>query len=115
MDLIVFQRETPSNRSFEDFLDSLRSRNLTYLASSMLEEGLEPADIVEAVKRATTVCHSAGMPVEDHFKPVYSSFRGTLVRDCKLSKFGYLLTLINARPDRQVTAQWQTKLLEDLL
>jgi hypothetical protein len=115
MDLIVFQREAPANRSFEEFLDSLRSRNLTFLASSMLEEGLGPADIVEAVKRATTVCHSAGVPVEEHFKPVYTSYRNSLIRDCKLSKFGYLLTLINARPDRRITAHWQTKLLEDFL
>lgn len=116
MDLVLYQSDYfKRNPGIEDFLDGLRSRRLTYLASSFLEKGLEPGDIVEAVKRAITVCQTAEIPVEEHFKPVYSSYRGSLVRDCKLSRFGFLLTAINARPDCELTATWQSRLLDQLI
>lgn len=115
MDLVVYHDGLfEESESFSDFLDSLRARSMNYLASSLLEEGLSPRDIVEAVRRATTVCRTGGLPVEEHFKPVYSSYRGSLVRDCKLSRIGFLLTAINARPDHDLTARWQIRLLEKL-
>ncbi len=115
MELIIYSPREEESSTFSDFLDGLRSRQLTYLASGLIEEGLGPRDIVEAVRRATTACRTAGLEVNEHFKPVYSSYRGSLVRDCKLSRFGYYLTIINARPDSEMTAHWQYKLLEDLL
>ena len=99
----------------EDLIESVHHRQLTMLASTLLAEGLGPGDIVEAVRRATAVCQAAGIPVREHFKPVYSSYRGSLVRDCKLSRFGYALVLINARPDNEATAGMQVKLLRRFL
>lgn len=115
MELIIYQERQEGDTAFTQFLDNLRSRQLNYLASDLIQEGLGPRDIVEAIRRATASCRTAGLEVDEHFKPLYSSYRGSLVRDCKLSRFGYYLTVINARPDSEITARWQQKLLEDLL
>ncbi len=116
MDLILFGStlDAPAE-SLEDFLDALRSRRMKYLASALLEQGFEPKDIVEALRRAMAACRAAGYEVGEHFKPVYSSYRGSLVRDCKLTRMGYMLTVINGRPDLELTAKWQSRLLMELL
>ncbi len=115
MELILYHESETLEPVIEDFIDSVHNRQLTLLASNLLEEGLSPRDILEAVRRATTACQAAGIPVREHFKPVYSSYRGSLVKDCKLSRLGYGLVLINARPDNEATADMQVKLLRRFL
>ncbi len=114
MQLIIYGNDAAPAESLEAYLDALRSSQMTYLASSLLEEGLSPSDIIEAMRRATTACRTAGLQVEEHFKPVYSSYRGSLVRDCKLSRVGYLFMVINAPANSPCAADWQYRLIRNL-
>ena len=114
MQLIIYGRNDEPYESLEAYLDALRSSKMTFLASSLLEEGLSPSDIMEALRRATTACRTAGLQVEDHFKPVYSSYRGSLVRDCKLTRTGYLFMVINAPADSPCAANWQYRLIQKM-
>jgi len=47
--------------------------------------------------------------------PVYSELNKTIVKDCKLSKLGYAMVLLNADPEYAVVGQWQLKVLKEFL
>jgi len=111
MPVILYQNSEETN-AFQHFLDTLRSSQLLYLASDLLDNGLSPKDLTEAIQRAMTVCKTGGKNIKDHFLPIYSSYRGKLVNDCKLSSLGYALVLLNARGDNRSVAEWQLELLE---
>lgn len=97
--------------SLEQFVDHVQVLGLKHLASDLLEKGFSPTEIVESVRRAIRVCEAAGISPREHFRPVYSSYRGALIRDCKLSAFGLALCLANGSPDNAAVASWQVELL----
>lgn len=112
MSIILYQQAPKKENGFQVFLDTLRNSQLIYLASDILEKGLSPKDLTDAMKRAMIVCKAGGKRVEDHFLPIYSYYRGQMVNDCKLSNLGYALILMNARADNETVAEWQLEVLE---
>ena len=91
------------------------SLNMKYLASDLLKEGLAPLAIEKAFTRALKIARSSGLEVEKHFLPVYSQLNDTIIKDCKLSKLGYAMVLLNADPEYIVIGKWQLKVLNEYL
>ena len=114
MNLVLYQQSQQNHESFDQFLDVLYSSQMNFLASDLLEEGLNASDIRDAIKRAITVARTAQLNIRQHFAPVYTQIGGELVHDCKLSRLGYSLLLINARPDSPLVSHWQLKLIRQL-
>jgi len=113
--VIIFKEEYDSIRTIDDFMDFYYSLNMKYLASDLLKEGLTPLAIERAFIRATKIARSSGLEVEKHFLPVYSQLYKTIIKDCKLSKLGYALVLLNADPDSPVVGKWQLEVLNTFL
>ncbi len=109
--LIQYHPHYERPATLEDFLDALYSREMQYLASDLLNDGLTPGQIAHAVQRAMLAVRSAGLEVRQHFLPVYTPRDGGLMRDCKLSRFGYALVLLNAEPGCRAVARWQVRLV----
>lgn len=95
--------------------DLVYGAQMPYLASDLLDRGLAPGEVVEAVRRAMMACERGGLPVRRHFQMVYTSRGGSLMRDCKLSGLGYALTLLNASPRHPRVAEWQLRVLRHYL
>lgn len=111
MNVVLYNKNYELNESLENFLDTYFGRQMNYLASDLLDEGLSPIEIAEAVRRAMTIGKVAEIAIRRHFIPVYTFYEGTLVRDCKLSNLGYAMVLLNAAPTTPAVAAWQMKVL----
>lgn len=113
--VIIYHDEPDSFESLEDFLDMYFHSQMKYFASDLLKEGFSTTDIRDAVSRAMTAGKTTGLNLRSHFALVYTDVDGTLVKDCKLSRLGYALLLLNAKPEIPMVGRWQMKILEQFL
>ena len=108
---------THINRPIEGFLDSLTDCKLTCYASELLElhgcNNLQ--ELSEAVRKATEVCNSMHLPLQENFKVVYRSRNGEVVQDWRLSPMAFLLTAINSDARNSYIAQLQVELVTRML
>lgn len=111
IDMILFQTEYERTGALEDFLDGYYSAHMLYLASDLLQQGLTPREVVQSIRKAITVCKNGGEDPRRHFYPIYTQYQGSIVKDCKLSKFAYQLVLLNAPEHLPAVAQFQIELL----
>jgi hypothetical protein len=96
MAITLFAKEPLSSSTIDDFMECFYSLRLRYLASDLLYVGLSPQQIAEAVSKAINIGKSSGIDVRQHFRPVFSSLKNEIIKDCKLSHLAYSLVLINA-------------------
>lgn len=115
MEITIFDKGLHSADSIDHFADFYYFLQLKYLASDLLEYGLSPHQISEAVIRAINVGERSGLNLHQHFKPVFSSIDKEIIRDCKLSHFAYGLVLMNADVGLQVVGDFQVSLLQQYL
>ena len=111
MELLIYQNKYSQADAIENFLDFYYNLQLAYLASDLLEEGLSPKQISDAVLKAIKAGKSAGLEIEQHFRPVFTDLKREIINDCKLSKLAYGLVWLNAEADSSTVAQWQIKIL----
>ncbi|MDH3652247.1 MAG: hypothetical protein OEQ53_21340 [Saprospiraceae bacterium] len=115
MKMILYQDRYDLDQSIQDFLDVYFRQRMEYFASDLFEVGLSPAEISTALQQALLAAKSAGLNVRQHFHKQYSDYRGALVSDCRLSRLGYGLLLLNANVSKRAVAKWQVKVLEHFL
>jgi hypothetical protein len=84
-------------------------------ASDLLEKGLSPKQINDAVITAIKIANSSGLETRKHFKPMFSGTKQEIIQDCKLSQLGYGLVLLNADSNLSVVGTFQVGLLEEFL
>lgn len=102
----------------DDFEEAIHNRQLHFLASTLEHVGFQlPGQISQAVGRAIQICNNCGLPVREHFKVIYISDNGahTVRIDWRLSKFGYMLVMLNGTPDNPAVAQTQLEMLKKYL
>lgn len=112
--IILYQPEYDLHEAIDHFMDEYHSANMRYLASDFLSEGFSPQEIILAVRKAVTICQTAGLESRRHFYPVYTQYKGSTVKDCKLSAMAYKLVLLNGPEHRRLVAEFQFKLLQDV-
>ena len=113
-DIILYQPEYELHEALDHFLDEYHSAKMTHLASDLLSKGIEPREIVTAVRKAVTICRTANIDTRRHFYPIYTQYQGSTVKDCKLSPFGFKLVLLNGPEQKLITAEFQVELLRML-
>lgn len=111
MAIIKYQKVYNRAEALENFLDLSYSYQLKYFASDLLNEGLSPEDIHQAIQRAISIGKSSNLNIRRHFLPIYTQAEHQVIRDCKLSRLGYALVLLNANPEIPVVGEWQLKVL----
>jgi hypothetical protein len=115
MEVILYREEYKNVDSIDSFLRFYYNINMKYLASDLLERGLSPKQITEAILKAIKVGKSSGLKMEKHFLPVFTQVNSEIISDCKLSQLAYGLLLLNADVDLAVVGEWQVNLLEHFL
>jgi hypothetical protein len=115
MQVVLYQSAYNTSDQLDQFLDIYLYKQMPYFASDLLEGGLSPNQITQAVSRAMLAGETAGISVRRHFIPVYTQHRKGLIKDCKLSKLGYALVLLNAEVSNPIVAKWQMQVLEQYL
>ena len=115
MDVTLYQSRIQSSSPLNEYLNAYFAQQMPYLASDFLKKGFSPEDISEAVQRAMTICRTAGMDVRRHFQLIYTQYKNGIVQDCKLSRVGFGLVLLNGRADEKVVAKWQLEVLEKVI
>ena len=115
MEVIVYQKQYKNNNTIDDFINSIYHMGMKHLASDLLAKGVNPEDIKIAVKKAILATENSGLNIKKHFQPVISVKNGTSFIDCRLSKLGYSLVLLNAEPKNQYIAAFQVKVANQFL
>lgn len=115
MDLLIYKQEYDLADSIDNFLDFYYNIQMPYLASDLLNKGLWPEQISDAVLKAMKIGKSSGIEIRKHFMPVFTEINKEVISDCKLSKLGYGLVLLNANPDLSIVGEWQVSVLQTLL
>jgi len=115
MEISIFNSDNRTIDSIANFLDFYYSFRLKHLASDLLEQGLSPEQITEAVVKAMTVGGSSGLEIDQHFRPVFTGIEKHVVSDCKLSHLACGLVLMNADAGLQVVGNFQLSVLQQYL
>ncbi|GEO21182.1 hypothetical protein [Cyclobacterium qasimii] len=115
MQVSIYKSDPQSAESIDNFMDYYYNLRMHFLASDLLYKGLSPQQIHDAVVKAMKVAKSSKMNIREHFKPVFSSIDKEVISDCKLSRLGYGLVLMNAETNLSVVGEWQRKVLEKFL
>lgn len=111
-------RRAGRSRVFDELEEAFINQTLGYKASNLWDKGFEtPEELSRAVARAMRACRRSGIPVREHFKPVYISDEEEhlVARDWKLSKFAYLLVLLNAETEHPLVSRLQVRLIRSFL
>jgi len=112
----VFRTRAFRSKSMDQFLEMVHSCQMRYWASDLLAKGLTPDEIRNAVRRGMMACTSSGTDYHHHFQLMYtSSSEGVSFDDCKMSRLGYQLTILNASPSNKYVASIQIKLAQSQL
>jgi len=115
MQISIYKKENRSADSIDNFMDFYYGLRMHFFASDLLYKGLSPKQISDAVAKAMNVAKSSQMNLREHFRPVFSSMDNEIISDCKLSRLGYGLVLLNAEAKLSVVAKWQRSILEKFL
>ncbi|UAM97640.1 hypothetical protein K8354_15245 [Polaribacter litorisediminis] len=115
MKLIIYPKEQKTSESIQNLMEFYYSLKMHHLASDLLNKGLSPEQISNAVSMAIKIAQSSGIGTQKHFMPVYSSIDQQIIKDCKLSAIGYGLVLMNANPNLAVVGDFQVSLLKKFM
>lgn len=111
MEIALFTGQHKTADSIASFMDFYYSLRMKHLASDLLEKGLSPEQINNAVARAISVAKSSKLDIRQHFMPVFSGMNSEIVKDCKLSRLGYGLALMNADIELSLVGDFQVRIL----
>ncbi|MDO1513905.1 hypothetical protein Q2T41_14685 [Maribacter confluentis] len=115
MEMTIFIKEFRQVDSIARFMDFYHSLQMNYLASDLLEQGLSPKQITDAVIKAINIGKVSGLMMKEHFKPVFSGFNNKIIIDCKLSHLAYGLVLLNADVELNVVGNFQITVLRSYI
>lgn len=115
MELLLYRRTYDEADAARNFIDFYYSLHMTHLASDLLDKGLSPKQISDAVTKAIKIANLLDVEVHKHFRPVFSSIREDIIQDCKLSDLGYGLVLMNADANLSVVGEFQINVLKEYL
>ena len=110
-EVLIYHDQYDVEDSFDYFQSLMFGSQLKYLASDLLNEGLTMEDVEEAIHRAMLMSRSAGMNLRKHFMPIYVDRGGAILRDCKTSRLGLAMILLNTNPEVAIAGKFQLKVL----
>jgi hypothetical protein len=115
MELLIYTRKYNEANAIHNFMDFYHSLQMSHLASDLLDRGLSPKQISEAVAMALKIANALGIETKAHFMPVFSGIDHDIIQDCKLSHLGYGLVLMNADANLSVVGEFQVDVLNNYL
>ena len=115
MEMTIFIKDIRPVDSIARFMDFYHSLQMNYLASDLLDQGLSPQQISDAVIKAINIGKASGLVLNQHFKPIFSGIEREIINDCKLSHLAYGLVMINADVELSVVGDFQVSLLQSYL
>jgi len=115
MALLIYERKYKDNDVINNFMNFYYAINMSHLASDLLNKGLSPKQITDAIAIAIKIANSSGIDAQKHFMPVYSGINQEIIQDCKLSHLGYGLVLMNADPSLTVVGKFQIDVLREFI
>jgi len=114
MAIIIYHKSYPHSDSIDQFFDAFNTAQMTYLASDLLKNGVSGEEISKALVRAFRAGEAAGLDIREHFLPIYTQGVEGVFNDCKLSKLGFGLMILNADTNVPAIAKYQVQLLQSL-
>lgn len=115
MELLIYNQKYEQADAIHNFMDFYHSLQMNHLASDLLEKGLSPKQISDAVIQAIKIAKASGIETNAHFKLVFSGIGQSIIQDCKLSHLGYGLVLMNADAKLPVVGEFQVDVLKRYL
>lgn len=115
MELLLYTDKNNEADPIHNFMEFYHSLQMKYLASDLLDKGMSPKQITEAVFKAIKIANVSGIKSNEHFKPVFSGIDNNIIEDCKLTHLGYGLVLMNADANLSVVGEFQVDILKEFL
>jgi hypothetical protein len=108
-------RQFLGNAPWDAVEDAIHEQLLTFNTRSLVDIGFDPCDeICSAVERAMQVCNYNGLPVNDHFKPIFVSDNDahTVRKEWRLSRLAYMLVMLNGASHNPMAGRLQYEVLK---
>ncbi|MDB9720968.1 hypothetical protein OAA67_03730 [Winogradskyella sp.] len=115
MELLIYSQKYEKADAIHNFMDFYHRLNMKHLASDLLDKGMSPMQISEAIIAAIKIAKVSNLETNAHFMPVFSGKDQTIIEDCKLSHLGYGLVLMNADVNLEVVGEFQVGVLTGYL
>ncbi|WP_178985556.1 hypothetical protein [Winogradskyella helgolandensis] len=115
MELAIYTATYDIADTVQNFMNIYYATHMKYLASDLLDKGLSPTQISDAVSAAIKVVNASGIKTHKHFLPIFSGLNEGIIQDCKLSDLGYGLVLMNADISLPAVSAFQVDVLMGLL
>jgi len=100
----------------DSFIEALRDKELSFKASGLIEAGIDTHDALQnVIERAMLTCTVSGIDVSEHFKRIFisNSNGDPVVQDWMLSKFAYILVILNSNPANPTVGKIQIQLVRN--
>lgn len=112
-DLIIYPSYADEHSTvLDDIRDIFISRRLIHYAGSLKERCLlNDTELESAVQKALTVCVTAGINPEEHFRHIFVYSGEVLGKDWLVSDLGLQLIMLNADIGNPIVARLQVELL----
>ncbi len=108
-------RQFLANAPWDAVEEAIHEQSLMYTTRSLVDIGFDPCEeICSAVERAMQVCNYNGLPLIDHFKPIYVSDNDahTVHKEWKLSRLAYMLVMLNGASNNPMAGRLQYEVLK---
>lgn len=115
MEISIYKSTYNPIDSIEAFFSLYYSLQMDYLASDLLDQGLSSKQISDAVTKAIKVAKSSELEIRKHFMPVFSQRDKAVINDCKLSKMGYGLVILNLDTNHSLVSKLQVCIMTKFL
>lgn len=117
MNTLIHIEHVHYHKPIVDFINAVAENKLKHYASDLFPE-LEITDEEIAnisIQRATQVCTTLKLPINEHFRKVYRTSGNKIYCDYKLSHLAYLLVGINGDVKHFKVAKMQMELVKLIL
>jgi len=114
--LVPLDKQHTTWQIFQDYFDALRERNFCYYASDIIHEfgDLAPEEEQRIIQKAIGICKITGIPVYQHFKPLFREEKHQIKKDWKITGTGGSLVIMSYDLDHDNIKEIQHRLIDYL-
>jgi hypothetical protein len=108
----ITRYEIPAHNEADDFIEALHSVEFKYTTRQLIVAGVQPDEILHSINKAIKVCRLNLVDPSDYFRScyVFDESSGNLYCDWRMTREGFMLTIMNTPATNTAIAHWQMRL-----
>ena len=113
----ITRYDIKTHNQLDDFEDLIHNLRFNYHSDHLALIGLSPAEIHDAITCAMKVCKLNGVEATEHFalQYVFDEKEHSTYGDWKMTRQGFILSILNAPKTNEAIARWQWELVNVMM